>query len=347
MLDTTRYREFLLRSIPGAKPASGGKEVNCRCFECPDSKDIKHGHFYISIPQSENKASEFYCQKCHCRGYVTHKKLIQWGIYDDAIAIDLYQHNSKLLSSGNTRKINFRETYQLYNDYINKDDLSAVKLRYINNRIGSNFSYDDLIRLKIVLNLNDVIDRNKLKPTRNINIINDLDQSFIGFISIDNAFINMRKLVQDGKVYKSIDKRYINYSLFDKFDNTERFYTIPNIINMSQNRRIQLHIAEGPFDILSIYYNLRGQSNDIYTSIAGSNYKGIIRHFISLMKLPYIEIHIYPDNDKYGSNYVMQDIKNYVSSLGCPLYIHRNVYIGQKDFGVDINHIDEKITPLI
>lgn len=348
MLNSEAYRNFLINRIPGAKPASGAREVNCRCFYCMDSIDKSHGHFYISIPKSKDEPSKFYCQKCKTKGYVTHKTLLNWGIYDDTIAIDLINHNKEIFKAGN-KKYDMRDVYILYNDYIKEDDLSASKLRYINNRLGINLSYQDLLDMKIVLNLNDLINRNNLqfKLTRNYNIVNDLDQSFVGFISLDNAFVNMRRLVQPGRVYSSIDKRYINYDLFKKFDNTERYYTIPTNINLAEPRRIKLNIAEGPFDILSVYYNLRGQSNDIYTAVAGSNYKGIIRHFVSTMKLPYIELHLYLDNDEYGSNAVIQDIADYVKPLECPMYVHRNLYKGQKDFGVDPNHIKEGIDRII
>ena len=34
-MDWDLYRTFLLNNIPGAEKKSGGKEVNCRCRECP------------------------------------------------------------------------------------------------------------------------------------------------------------------------------------------------------------------------------------------------------------------------------------------------------------------------
>ena len=305
MRDSSYYGEFLKSHIPTARYASGGKEILCRCFYCPDSADMSSAHFYIQIPQNKNQVSKFYCHKCHTSGYVTHKVLIQWGIYDDSIASFLIDHNKHAMSNRKNNKLyidtvnyyynpgfgEYTPGQNLYNDFINPDDLSASKLRYINNRLGLNLSYQDIINMKLVLNLNDIIKRNNLTPTRYPPIINDLDQNFMGFISLDNSFINMRRLVREGVVYKNIDKRYVNYSLHGKSNNTERFYTIPKCIDLTQPRPIQLHIAEGPFDILSIYYNLRNQSDDIYTSIAGSNYKGIIRYFITTMKLPYLEIH--------------------------------------------------------
>lgn len=67
-MNISRYKEFLLSSIPTASSASGGKVINCRCFECPDSRDPRSKHFYISIPRNHEEPSLFYCHKCHCGG---------------------------------------------------------------------------------------------------------------------------------------------------------------------------------------------------------------------------------------------------------------------------------------
>ena len=110
---------------------------------------------------------------------------------------------------------------------------------------------------------------------------------FLGFISIDNAFLNMRRLCDSGKVYESIDKRYINYKIFDKFDTSERFYTIPTAIDTLCPNRIKIHIAEGPFDILSILYNLNNGilKNNIYGACTGSGYMGLLRFILLNMKI--------------------------------------------------------------
>ena len=170
-----------------------------------------------------------------------------------------------------------------------------------------------------------------------------MDINFLGFISIDNAFLNMRKLCDDGKVYQSIDKRYINYKIFDKFDTSERFYTIPTEIDLNIPERLKIHIAEGPFDILSIYKNLRHEERGIYTSVAGSNYSGLALYFLQMFKLPYVEFHFYPDNDKYGSNDAMNRVANILRPIQAPIYIHRNLYPGEKDFGVSLSNIKESI----
>ena len=339
-----QYRDYLLRSIPTAKPASGGRVVNCRCFYCPDSRDPRSKHFYISIPQNDEEFSFYYCHKCQSSGIVTYKKLIEWGIYQEQIAMELEKHNSNCSRYSRNRKYFDRTIYNIRNTYISNTDTSKIKLQMINQRLGCTFTYDELKELKIVLNLNDLLQANHIhKLTRDPNIVSQLDANFIGFISIDNAFLNMRRLCSEGKVYKSIDKRYINYKIYDKFDSSERFYTIPTRLDLSNPQRVKIHVAEGPFDILSIYKNLRKKEPGIYTSIAGSNYLGIAIYFLMTFQLPYVEFHYYPDNDQYGSNQNMMRVANFLKPMNIPFYIHRNLYPGEKDFGVSPDHIQESI----
>lgn len=347
MINADKYRKFLLSRIPTAVSASGGKVINCRCFECPDGKSINSKHFYISIPQSKDEPSLYYCHKCHCGGVVSYKKLIEWDIYEEDIALDLVEHNKNCSTKSTNDKYFNRTVYRLFNSYISDDDVSKAKLQYINQRLGYNFSYKELMDLKVCLNLKDLLNENRIQSlTRDPSVVDQLDSNFLGFISIDNAFLNMRRLCDEGKIYKSIDSRYINYKIFDKFDTSERFYTIPTEIDLSIPERVKIHIAEGPFDILSIYKNLRHEERGIYTSIAGSNYMGIAMYFLQMFKLPYVEFHYYPDNDKYGSNYVMNRIKTLLQPIGAPFYVHRNLTTGQKDFGVAPDKIKESITLL-
>lgn len=343
-MNIEEYKTFLLSIIPTATLVSGGRNINCRCYECPDSRNPQSKHFYISIPQSQDEPSMYYCHKCHCRGVVTYKKLIEWDIYNEKIGIDLIDHNKKCASNPMNIKYYERKVYNLFNGYTTNDNVSIAKLNKINERLGTNFSFEDLQKLKIVLNLNDLLKSNHIdKITRDQNIIQQLDSNFMGFVSIDNSFLNMRRLCEEGKVYKTIDKRYINYQIFDKFDTSERFYTIPTEIDLSIPERTKIHIAEGPFDILSVYTNLRNRERGIYTSIAGSNYYGIAMYFLSMFKLPYVELHYYPDNDKYGSNQTMYRISKLLKPINAPFYIHRNQCIGEKDFGVSLDHIKESI----
>ena len=343
-MNSDAYREFLLKSIPTAVSASGGKEVNCRCLFCPDSRDPKSKHMYISIPQSDSEPSLYNCYKCHNSGIVTYKKLIEWDIYDDEIALDLISHNENCGRYSSNLKYTSKIKYNVRHNTITDNELSKYKLDYINNRIGTHYSYEDLCSLKIILNLYDILKENNITNlTRHPKLVDQLDKNFLGFLSIDNAFLNMRRLCDKGLVDKYIDKRYINYKIFDKFDTSERFYTIPSAIDLCVPYRVKINIAEGPFDILSIYENVRHREPGIYTSIAGSNYKGIALYFLETYKIPNAELHYYPDNDQFGKTSNIKKIADYFRSIGIPLYLHRNIYPGEKDFGVSPDRIQESI----
>ena len=156
MIDSNLYRDFLLSHIPGARRAGGNKEVLIRCRYCPDSKDMKQAHMYLSIPQGKDEVPYYYCQKCRAKGIVTYKKLMEWGIYDDTIAIELISHMKGISINPYNSKYFDREVYILYNNYITQDSLSEKKLRYLNNRLGLNLTFKDCMDMKIALNLNDV-----------------------------------------------------------------------------------------------------------------------------------------------------------------------------------------------
>lgn len=344
-MNSDKYKDFLINNIkPFAKSASGGKVINCRCFYCPDSKDQRKGHFYISVPNDDKTPSLFYCQKCHSKGIVTSGKLIEWGVFDSDIALDITNHNKEVLSNPVNRIMYSNSIYRIINDYITKDDLSRYKLRYIEKRIGVKLSYRDCIDNKIVLNIKDLLFRNHLEYTRNPNIIEQLDCNFVGFLTYDNAFLNMRNM-EIHEVYKTINKRYINYDLFKKYDNTQKFYMLPNDIDLY--KPIKVHIAEGPFDILSIKYNLYNgvMDNNIYAGITGSGYKGIIRNIISKMGLINIEIHIYADKDV--DRWKIVDIADMLYPFNMSLYLHRNTYQGEKDFGVPLWRINNSVEKLL
>ena len=169
-----------------------------------------------------------------------------------------------------------------------------------------------------------------------------MSDDFVGFISSDNAFVNMRKIVRDGIVYKSIDKRYIRYNIFGKYDNTEKFYIIPTQVNVASPERLKINVAEGEFDALSVYYNLRKDPSQVYMAIGGSGYVGLMRYILTKLKLYYIELHLYPDNDKTGLK-ELDYVKELLYPYGIPIYVHRNVKDKEKDFGVTPDRIIESV----
>lgn len=340
---SSKFIEYIKYIIPGAKEASGGTEIVCHCKYCPDSKDPNHGHMYIKVPQNSSDPILFYCFKCHTSGIVDSRTLIEWGIYDPIIGVELDKINKVAIQNRKYCGYN-RDRFPFFN-HVDNLKLAEMKLKYINDRLGLNLSLKECLSQKIIFNLKEVIDFNKVELyTRHPSIVDQLTENFIGFLSLDNNFVNMRRLCDEGVVYKSIDRRYINYNIHDKKDNTEKMYILPTIINLTKPQKVDIHIAEGPFDILSIKYNLRPTSQGIFAAVTGSGYKGLLVHLINLFQIFYFDLHIYPDNDKFGDRNMISELYNIVKPYGAVLYEHRNTFPGEKDFGVSMTRIAEHIS---
>ena len=58
------------------------------------------------------------------------------------------------------------------------------------------------------------------------------------------------------------------------------------------------------------------------------------------MKLINIEFHIYIDNDVDINT--IQGINRYLKVYNIPLYVHKNIYPNEKDFGVKLSNIQEQ-----
>lgn len=259
---------------------------------------------------------------------------------------EIGQYNRRVLSLAKNKKYAIPDVLPISNTAVNIDELTMKKLRYINSRLGTNLSIKDCIDDKIVFNLDDLIHANSLRPTRDSRIIEALDSYFIGFLSYDNAFLNMRNLSTTDNLHHSINKRYINYNVVDKLDNTQRVYIVPTSINLSDPTPIELHMAEGPFDVLSIKHNLVGDSyNKIFGGVLGSGYKGLVRFVMTTLKIPNLSVHIYADADI--DRFVITDLADFIRPYGVSLYLHRNAYPGEKDFGVPMDRIVDSVETLM
>ena len=330
----------MIRSFyPSAKPASGGKEVVIRCPFCGDSKDPKHAHFYISVPYNQDELSFYHCKRCPNAGVVTDELLRKIGCGDSNVLVEIIKHNDEVMKLPKYRSIKKINIYPLKYDYIRNDQNNETKLKYINGRIGSSFTYADLAKVKIFLNLYDVLNENRLELTRHQMVCNDLDKYFIGFISYDNSFSGLRKIT-DKELYRAVNKRYINYSLVNKPDDAKNYYIIPSTYDFLNPTPVRIHLAEGQFDILSIYYNLNRCNNfqNIYIACGGKSYSQALEFILTETGLINYEVHYYPDKDVTDNDFYY-DVLRRIDLLPANIYIHRNTFEGEKDFGVPMNRI--------
>lgn len=329
--------------IPTAKIASGGKEIVIRCPFCGDSKNLRHAHFYISVPQSQEDISLYQCKRCPNKGIISDELLRRIGCNDSNIMIEITKHNAEVMSLPKYKSLKKINIYPLRWNLIRKDPNNQFKLDYINKRIGSSFTIFDLAKVKIILNLYDVININQLELTRHEMVCNDLDKYFMGFISFDNSYCGLRK-VTNKELHNAVNKRYINYSLVNKTDDRKNFYVVPTRIDILDPTPVKIHIAEGQFDTLSIYYNLN-QCNDyqnIYMACGGKSYSQALEFILTESGIINYEIHFYPDRD-VTDNEFYYDVLRRVELLPGDIYIHRNVFNGEKDFGVPKERIMDSV----
>lgn len=337
-----RLKNFLLKKFPDAKLVSGKRQIAMRCRFCGDSqKDRTATHFYISLGL-DNKPPMYHCFKCQESGIVTPKLLKNLVDCSDDIdlLLDIKNDNNDLLKKGFIKKDN-HIFHRLYNNIIDSK-LNRFKLDYINRRLGLNLNYNNIYQDKIILNLLDVLNYNHIdKFSRPIKNMEELSSYFIGFLSMDNGFVNLRNLAKPNTVSKYVDYRYVNYNIFDSLENSRRYYTIPTNCNILYT--IDIHIAEGPFDILSIFYNLRNANRiqNIYTAAKGKAYTNVIKLYIEEYGIMNANIHLYVDNDV--SNNELSFTLAKLKQLEYPIYIHRNTYNNEKDFGVKLSNIHESI----
>lgn len=339
-------KQFLLNNIPG-KIVAGDKEFVCRCPYCGDSRDLRSAHFYINLPSSDEVPVMYDCKKCPASGVLNRTVLRDLGVevIEGDVLSDLISRHKKL--SGNfirgSNKNRSIYKFDLRHDLISMSEMTEQKIKYINDRLELNLSYQDMIDCKIVPNLYDLYNTNQhLRYTRDKRIIKELNDSFIGFLGYNNGTINMRNL-KPGEVSKYVDKRYVNYNLFstDYLEGTSKYYIIPTVVDTLNPEPIKIHIAEGPFDILSIFYNLYNGNkyNSIYASIGGNTYINLIKFLLCDLKIINAEIHIYLDNDVKDKE--IQKIIYQLQYLNIDIYFHWNRYEKEKDYGVSKNKIKD------
>lgn len=339
-------KEYLIQNH-NAKAARGGREIIKRCHICGDSRDPSDAHMYIGM---KNGVIVYNCFKCNNSGVVDGNFLRSIDCYDPNI-LNLVKDQNQSASSNNSyfgiiKRINRSKLFIP----ISNNEYAIKKLDYLNNRLGYDFTLESVTNYRIILNLKDFLDANRITQyTRDPGLVDLLDKFFIGFLTFDNSYVILRRLVPEGKLPEFIDTRYMNYNIFNN-KGGDKLYSIPSVLNINSCIKPSLYIAEGCFDILSIAKRCEKQNsmcynggNNIFFAVCGKSYISVIRFIIMNFGITNMNIHIYPDNDV--ADYEMQKIVNELNVYQyINVFVHRNIYPGEKDFGVAEDHIEEVVT---
>ena len=331
-MDRYQIKNLLINEfnrLPVHHLTANKKEISIRCPYCGDSKkSSKSSHLYVNIQPNEDEPFTFYCQKCKAKGIVNSSFLKNLRINQNTELIIDLEKDLTSVNKNSKKKIFKSSLYKrkLQIPVSEDNKLNRIKLEYINKRLGTNLTFSDLKDYKIILNLFDLLDYNKIKHiTCNDIFAETLDSNFIGFISYDNNYVVMRNLSKK----EMPEMRYHNYNIFNNYDNTKKFYIIPQKFD-TMSDKVDIVITEGVFDILSVYFNYETNhsKNKLFVSVNGIGYDNLIHELIR-MGILNINLLIYGDNDQDVKLY--KDLKkNFYPFINKVTLYNNTVY---KDFG--------------
>lgn len=272
---------------------------------------------------------------CDRRGVLTNQMLKEIaGNKADLISkVNVDAINKEILdNSGNVRTNKYRNTRQIkvsIPPLYSKDANSLRKAKYLFDRLGMIIDPADFKGIKIIWSLENFLRENDIKKRGEYAWL--LEKDYIGFLSINNDFIIFRDITGTHKM------RYVKYNIFDFYDNSQCFYSIPGRVDLLSTKDVHIKIAEGTFDTLSILYNVENNNreNTIYLSSSNANfYTPLLHYFQKGLVGSNIFIDIYKDNDsKVNYDLLKKKLKTYTLSVRNTT-VYYNGYRKEKDFGV-------------
>ena len=343
-IDAFEHLKAYIQLEKAGKLASGGTQVTMRCPYCGDSRDPRNHHFYIGPDRKNHLVLSYHCFLCNTGGIINGKFFRDIGCFDTDLINEIIDYNKNVLKNSNySKRIQSDYTKYISTPIITTfgNDENINKLNYLNHRLGINLQLNDLFKFKIILNLNKYLQDNKINfTTRYPDIMNQLSQYGLGFLSADNSHIVIRSVIDHHKLQSSIAHRYNVYSIYNMPD-LVAYYIIPGLIDPF--KPIKIYITEGVFDILGVYFNvIQDHNNCIFAAANGKNFSGIIEYLFSKIRIPAYnsKIFIYKDIDVETKK--LTYVSNMLNKIKVPFEYHVNDMNGEKDFGVPRDRIIDK-----
>lgn len=309
-------------------------QIALRCAFCGDSKkDPRKTRFYVQTNVNNDTPMLYNCFNCGVSGILTPQVLKTFEIYDLSLSSNLLSMN-KSINKTFTKSMSMKDNrLNLKVPIPKKTPYNIKKKKYIEDRLGREFSIQELIDLKTIFSLEQLLSVNKINEVNCFpNRANRLNDDYIGFLTIDNGHIVYRDVTNSHKW------RYDKYSIIQTLDTSKKFYTIPNKLDIVSNEPVYIHIAEGIFDILGVYYHILNQKqhNHIYIASCDSGFLTPLKYFIGKGFIgDNIHIELYSDNDHepYFYSNLYKEIKPWVKSID--LFYNQK----EKDYGIPKDRI--------
>lgn len=321
----------ILQSLPVCVVNSAKTEYTVRCPYCGDSHNESHGHFAIHIDVDSDDPIMYRCLKCSISGILNQDVLDELQLpVSPEIQDQLRNFNRKIIKKN--KYVSESEDYRvpLYQSNL----LNNEKLNYHNQRIGSDLTYQDCFQLKMIFDIFEFMKYNKIDniPGLEYYQLQILHDHYLGWLSTNNNCIIFRRIHDNSSL-----ARYHKIIINPKNLNGNTFYSIPNQIDLLYTNDINIHIAEGIYDIQSIFVNLEKSNlqNSYFYASCGFGSLTILRYLISNGINTGLNVHIYSDNDKTDYDHIQYLFKkSNVSEWIKHIYLHRNQFENEKDYGV-------------
>lgn len=330
-----------LLSLPYAHRV-GPNQIALRCAFCGDSKrDPRKTRFYVQPNINSDVPMLYNCFNCGVSGIVTPQVLRTFEINDLSLNSNLLSLNKSInRRSSKSLKIKDNKLSIKVPIPLNTNRNKEKKL-YIENRLGRKFTTQELVQLKTVFSLEQLLTLNHIGDiTCKPEIANMINDDYVGFLTVDNGHVIYRDITNQHKL------RYNKYSIVPTLDTSKKFYTIPNQLDIISSEPVYIHIAEGVFDILGVYYHIKNEEkkNHIYLASCDSSFLIALKYFIGKGFIgDNIHIELYSDNDHepYFYHNLNKELKPWVGSI--KLFYNSK----EKDYGVPKSsiHLMKKTIP--
>lgn len=341
-------KEYLIREKNGRIQA-GGKECVIRCPWCGDSRDKTDAHLYVGPSKKNNMAISYNCFLCGQGDAVAGDFFRMINCYDADLIAEVIMYNKVrcggVIKQRNQNKQRMQTPPAKMPAKFSNFERSLMKLNYINSRLGTNYSFEELAALKVCISLKEFLKQNHIRGlTRDVNIVQQFENFGVGFLSVNNTYMVMRTV--DGNVLTGdVDQRYNNYLLIPH-PNQLLFYVIPSRVDAT--RPMEFYICEGPFDALGLYNMVGRKPNTVIAACCGKGrYTQLMTYFFTQAYIPpaLCTIHMCIDKSDDGSINLDQ-YKGFffrMNKLHAAVHVHVNDFPGEKDFGVSIDRIQDRI----
>lgn len=318
-------------------------ELTVRCPYCGDSKTPTHAHLGVFVDLDDDTMPMLWnCLKCGEGGIVDDNLMSDLGI---PFTMDEHkgfvEYDRKLRKMANSRQSIIRIAHFKVPPNVS-DKKNLLKLQYIIDRLNCQIRP---VENKIILSLVDFMAFNNIEQIPGVPPwkIQLLEKYYVGFLSSNNNQIQFRRIIDHPKL-RRYDKVVINPLMEDDI---ATFYSVPQSVDYLYTDPIELHIAEGTFDILSVRFNLDPNPNALrlFYAACGFSYLNILRYVVRAGICTGIQMHIYADKDKTDRDH-RRILSNPITAFADHVYLHRNAFPHEKDYGVPIDQIKDSYRKL-